>query len=110
MEDAVYHGWEPVKQAHSDILSCIEMGEFTWFDEFKLVERRFALTRALKLKDGNHNVMLSINYFQGQSRGLARQFNSNFKPSVVMGKKLCVYFNNCSCVKKADHDEVNVFL
>jgi hypothetical protein len=114
MEDAVYHGWEPVKQAHSDILSCIEMGEFTWFDDLKLVERRrSALNRALKLKDGNHNVLGAKSTFQGQSWGQGRQFNSNFKVSGGMGKKLvkpCVYFNNGSCVKKGDHDEVNVFL
>jgi hypothetical protein len=36
----------------------------------------------------------------------------SFKLSSGMGKKLvkpCLYFNNGSCVKKGDHDEVNVF-
>jgi hypothetical protein len=89
MEDAVYHGWEPVKQAHSDILSCIEMGKFTWFDDLKLAERRRSvLTRALKLKDDNHNVMGSKSSFQGQNRGQGRQFNNNFKAAGGMGKNL----------------------
>jgi hypothetical protein len=36
MEDAVFHGWEPVKQAHSDILSALEFGEFAWCDELDM--------------------------------------------------------------------------
>jgi hypothetical protein len=81
MEDTVYHGWEPVKQAHSDILSCIEMGEFTWFEELKLEERRRSeLMHALKLKYGYYNSEGSKSFFQGQSRGQGSQFNSNFKP------------------------------
>jgi hypothetical protein len=29
MEDAAFHGWEPVKQAHTVILSALESGAFT---------------------------------------------------------------------------------
>jgi hypothetical protein len=47
MEDAVFHGWEPVKQAHSVILSSLESGAFTWADELRMAEkRRSAIARA----------------------------------------------------------------
>jgi hypothetical protein len=47
MEDAVFHRWYTIKQAHSTILSCLETGEITWTDEFAMADkRRSAITRA----------------------------------------------------------------
>jgi hypothetical protein len=78
MEDAVFHGWEPVKQAHSDILSALESGEFSWCDELDMAERRrSAINPATKVKE--NNVFGNGNIRQGaQSRGQVRQaFNNN---------------------------------
>jgi hypothetical protein len=110
MEDAVSHGWEPVKQAHKDILIRLEMGEFTWHDELTMAEkRRSALTRASKLKD---NVTVSYNSRgASQGRGQGRQFgggrsNPNGNRKLI---KSCVYYNNNVCSKKGDHEEGNVY-
>jgi hypothetical protein len=57
--------------------------------------------------------MGSKNFGQGQGWGQGRQLSNNYKPLGGMGKKLvkpCVYFNNGSCVKKCDHDEVKARL
>jgi hypothetical protein len=118
MEDAVFHGWEPVKQAHSDILSALESGEFSWCDELDIAERRrSAINRATKVKE--NNVFGNGNFRQGaQPRGQSRQAFHNSGNSGVQnsrlgrGKKLikpCVYFNNGACNKHGDHDEGNVF-
>jgi hypothetical protein len=120
MEDAVFHGWEPVKQAHSDILSSLESGEFAWCDEIDMAERRrSAINRATKgVKDSG--VFPNGNNRQGtQSRAQVRNTfnstNSNGNGSnsrFNRGKKLfkaCMYFNNGVCNKHSDHDEGNVF-
>jgi hypothetical protein len=117
MEDAVFHGWEPVKQAHADILTSLESGEFSWCDEIEMAERRrSAINRATKVKDSS--VFSSGNFRQGApSRGQGRQTfgsgNSNISNSRFnKGKKLikaCVYFNNSACSKHSDHDEGNIF-
>jgi hypothetical protein len=79
MGDAVYHGWEPVKHTHSNSLSCLEMGEFSWFDKLKLAERgRSTFICMLKLKDGYQNNMGSKNFDQGQGRCQVRQFSNNY--------------------------------
>jgi hypothetical protein len=119
MEDAVFHGWEPVKQAHADILSSLESGEFSWCDEIEMAERRCsAINRATKVKDSS--VFPSGNFRQGAPpRGQNRPSfgNSNGNSNVSnarfnKGRKLikaCVYFNNGACNKHSDHDEGNVY-
>jgi hypothetical protein len=111
MEDVVYHGWEAVKRAHMTILTCLESGEFTWFDELQMAEeRRSALNRVATVKDNFTNSGYSRNMGQGQGRGQGKSFSN--RAGGVMGKKLvkpCVYFNNNSCSKRGDHEETNVF-
>jgi hypothetical protein len=81
MEDAVFHGWEPVKQAHADILTSIESGEFSWCDEIEMAERRrSAINRATKVKDSSF--FSSGNFRQGapahgQNRPISGNGNSN---------------------------------
>jgi hypothetical protein len=110
MEDAVSHGWEAVKQAHKDILIRLEMGEFTWYDELTMAEkRRSALTRASKPKDNVVSTYGSRGF--GQGRGQGRQAGG-VRPFPNGGKKLiksCIYYNNNVCNKKGDHEEANVF-
>jgi hypothetical protein len=111
MEDAVYHGWEAVKRAHMTILTCLESGEFTWFHELQMAEkRRSALNRAATIKDNFTNSGYSKYVGQGQGRGQGKSFSN--RAGGVIGKKLvkpCVYFNNNSCSKRGDHEENNVF-
>jgi hypothetical protein len=106
MEDAVSHGWEAVKYAHKDILMRLEMGEFTWYDELTMAEkRRSALTRASKPKDS-----VSANYSNrgfSQGRGNGKQYGARSGNKKLV--KSCVYYNNNVCSKKGDHEEANVF-
>jgi hypothetical protein len=118
MEDAVFHGWEPVKQAHSDVLTALESGEFSWGDELDMAERRrSAINWATKVKD-NSVFGLNNNRQGAQARGQNRQpfsnnngnggTNSRFSRGKKL-KKACVYYNNGACNKSTDHDEGNVF-
>jgi hypothetical protein len=93
------------------ILICLESGEFTWFDELQMAEkRRSALTRTTTVKDNFMNSGFVKNVGQGQGGGQGRQFKN--KMAGVIWKKLvkpCVHFNNNSCSKRGDHEETNVF-
>jgi hypothetical protein len=112
MDDAEYHGWEPVKASHDVILTSMESGAFTWADELQMSEkRRSAIARASKVKDtpvppSRPQFRQQFNCSQGVNGG-------NFSRSAsVLGKKViktCMYFNNNVCSKRGDHDEGTVF-
>jgi hypothetical protein len=114
MEDAVFHGWDTIKQAHSTILSYLETGEITWSDEYALADkRRSAITRASRpaksQASGFQNKKFQQNNGNRQNR---QQFNNGGFTSRNVSKKLvkpCLYHNNGVCSKKADHEEANVF-
>jgi hypothetical protein len=114
MEDAVFHGWDTIKQAHSTILSCLEMGELTWTDEFAMADKqRSAITRASRPAQPQ-NFNTGNRQFQQGNRQNRQQFNNggvSHKAGGVSKKlfKPCVYYNNGVCSKKSDHDEGNVF-
>jgi hypothetical protein len=86
------------------------MGEFTWYDELTMAEkRRSALTRASKPKD----IVRASYSNRGFSQGRRNGKQSGGARSGPMGnKKLvksCIYYNNNVCSKKGDHEEANVF-
>jgi hypothetical protein len=114
MEDAVFHCWDTIKQAHSTILSCLETGEITWTDEFAMADkRRSAITRASRPAQSQNFNTRSRQFQQGNHQN-RQQFNSGSVSNKAGGviKKLfkpCVYYNNGVCSKKSDHDEGNVF-
>jgi hypothetical protein len=116
MEDAVFHGWETIKQAHSVILTYLETGEITWADEYALADkRRSAITRASRSAQPQSSGSQNKTFQQGNSNRQGRQhFNSGGFSNRAggVGKKLikpCLYHNNGVCSKKADHEEGNVF-
>jgi hypothetical protein len=92
MEDAVFHGWDTIKQAHKTVLSYLEAGEITWADEYAMADkRRSAITRASRPCQvlGGSSQNRQFSQFNG-NRQSRQQFS---KP----GKKLikpCVYYNN----------------
>jgi hypothetical protein len=108
MEDAVSHGWEAVKAAHSVILTSLEAGTFTWADEYRMSDkRRSAITRASK--EASVAPPVSASKFSN-SRGQGRQGQSGQR-NFASGKKSvkpCIYFNNGACSKRGDHEEINV--
>jgi hypothetical protein len=112
MDDAVYHGWEPVKAAHAVILTSMESGSLSWSDELRMAEkRRSAITRASQVKETPPPPRS-----QFQQRFTARQGyignGNNSRSSSAPGKKViktCMYFNNNVCARKGDHDEGTVF-
>jgi hypothetical protein len=103
MEDNVIHGREPVKQAHSVILSSLESGAFTWADELKMAEkRRSAITRASQ----QVNVVQSV----GQSSGSG--FVQNNKVTVQgrwQGKQTSNSGSRASTGKKIIKSYLHVF-
>jgi hypothetical protein len=114
MEDAVFHGWEPVKQAHSVILSSLESRAFTW-DELKMAKkRRSAITRTsqqVNIGQSSGSSFVQNSKVTGQGRWQGKPSN-NSGPWASNGKKIiksCLYFNNNICAKKDDHDEGNIF-
>jgi hypothetical protein len=57
LEDAVYHVWEPVKEAHSSKLTSLETGAFTWSDKIQMAQRcRSAINRASKVNNPPWNL------------------------------------------------------
>jgi hypothetical protein len=114
MEDAVFHGWEPVKQAHSIILSALESGAFTWADELQMAEkRRSAIARASQAcaRDSLVSPANSKPFSQGRQAGRVGG-NTGFRQNSAVQRKIvktCLYFNNNVCVKKSDHEEGNIF-
>jgi hypothetical protein len=116
MEDAVFYGWEVVKQAHSVILTSLETGSLRWDQEFEMAERRrSAIIRASKGLDSNvYSASSNSNKGNGQNRFQNRQQfagSGNSRNQSNMGKKVikpCLYFNNNVCAKKGDHEENNV--
>jgi hypothetical protein len=114
MEDAVFHGWDVIKQAHSVILTYLETGELTWADEYALADRRrSAITRASRPVQPQPSGTQNKSFQQGNSNRQGRQqFNSFSNKTGGVGKKLikpCLYHNNGICSKKPDHEEGNVF-
>jgi hypothetical protein len=109
MEDAVFFGWEPVKQAHKAILTSLESGTFTWTDELKMAEkRRSAINRASQVRE---TPPLNKNGSQGRFQGSFQQSQNNGSRNVV-GKKLikpCAYYNSNVCSKRSDHEGGNIF-
>jgi hypothetical protein len=110
MEDAVFHGWDTIKQAHSVILSYLETGEITWSDEYALADkRRSAITRASRPAQSQAFGFQSKQFQQSNGNWQNRQqFNSGGFTSKSVSKKLvkpCLYHNNSVCSKKADHEE-----
>jgi hypothetical protein len=115
MEDAVFYGWEVVKEAHSVILTSLETGAITWDQEFEMADKRMsAINRASKGHDssvtysGNGNRGSSQNWFMNRQQATgsygARNQNSISKKVI----KPCLYHNNNVCAKKGDHEEGNL--
>jgi hypothetical protein len=110
MEDAVFHGWEPVKQAHSIILSALESGAFTWADELQMAEKRRSASQTCS-RDSLVPPASSKPFPQGRQAGRVGG-NPGFRQNSSVGRKIvktCLYFNNNVCVKKSDHEEGNIF-
>jgi hypothetical protein len=113
--DAASAGWEPAKYAFGVVLSKIEDGEFSWADSLEIAEERRTsvmakTTELIKLmfeksiRDcGTYNVQAwRVN--NNLSNG-----NNGSKSAGEMTTKVCVFYNNGTCVHKADHKSASTY-
>jgi hypothetical protein len=115
MEDAVFYGWEVIKEAHSVILTSLETGAISWDKEFEMAEkRRSAINRASTGHDSSNSYSGNGNKGSGQNRFSNRQQSSgsySARNQNSISKKVikpCLYHNNKVCAKKGDHEEGNL--